>query len=376
MIPADVVSQLQNSVSATRGASSHTNDIGDKLAGLVAGQKVVAEIQAILPNGVYRAVIAQRSVTLALPFSAKAGDSLELEVTETDGKLALAVLSRPDGDKAATTSASATLSQTAQLISSLYSDARKPTDKEAMLTLNSNLPILNAAPENGGEIAPLLKQALQQSGMFYESHQAEWVEGRLDKADLLREPQGKLTPATVPTTDNQASMLPAGSVNVAGQPANSPATDSTGSNAVRSETSTPAQSPAQTIAPQLQSLVQQQLEALATQHFVWQGQIWPGQNMQWEIDEDASHAQTDEPGGMAWATRLRLRLPSLGEVEAQLQLRGNRITVSLRTGDADTEQLLRANGNLLTQQLDAAGLALTSFGVSASAEEDAHGEQA
>ena len=43
----------------------------------------------------------------------------------------------------------------------------------------------------------------------------------------------------------------------------------------------------QTIAPQLQGLVQQQLEALATQSFSWQGQIWPGQDMQWEIDENA-----------------------------------------------------------------------------------------
>jgi hypothetical protein len=28
--------------------------------------------------------------------------------------------------------------------------------------------------------------------MFYESHQAEWVEGRYSKAQLLQEPQGKL----------------------------------------------------------------------------------------------------------------------------------------------------------------------------------------
>ena len=40
----------------------------------------MAEIQAMLPNGSYRAVVAQREITLALPFSAKSGDSLELEV--------------------------------------------------------------------------------------------------------------------------------------------------------------------------------------------------------------------------------------------------------------------------------------------------------
>lgn len=36
----------------------------------------IAEIQAMLPNGTYRAIINQRNVTLALPFSAKTGDSL------------------------------------------------------------------------------------------------------------------------------------------------------------------------------------------------------------------------------------------------------------------------------------------------------------
>lgn len=370
MIPADVVSQLQNSVSATRGTSSHANDIGDKLAGLIAGQKVVAEIQAILPNGVYRAVIAQRSVTLALPFSAKPGDSLELEVTEADGKLALAVSSHPERDKGPSTSASATLSQTAQLISSLYSEARKPTDREAMLTLNGNRPILTAAPESAGEIIPLLKQALQQSGMFYESHQAEWVEGRLAKVDLLREPQGKLSSPTE-FSPNNAATPPAESIGNTTRPAAGATPSDIAENMVARND--PA---AQAIAPQLQSLVQQQLEALATQHFAWQGQLLPGQNMQWEIDENASRGNPDEIGDMSWSTRLRLSLPALGNVEAHLQLQGDRIAISLRTADSGTEQLMRANGKSLTRQLDTAGLTLTSFGVSAGAEEATDDEHA
>ena len=43
---------------------------------------------------------------------------------------------------------------------------------------------------------PLLKQAITTSGMFYESHQAEWVEGRYSKEQLLQEPQGKLASQT------------------------------------------------------------------------------------------------------------------------------------------------------------------------------------
>ena len=82
MIPSDVASRLQVSADATLRPVAPAQEISDKLSGLVAGQKVMAEIQALLPNGTYRALINQRSVTLALPFSAKSGDALELLVTE------------------------------------------------------------------------------------------------------------------------------------------------------------------------------------------------------------------------------------------------------------------------------------------------------
>ena len=132
MIPADVASRLQVTSDAALRPVAATQEISDKLAGLVAGQKVLAEVQALLPNGTYRALINQRNITLALPFSAKAGDSLELQVTETDGKLAFAVLSRPGGEeKPAAESVSTTLSRTGQLISTLYSGAQEAKGKAA-----------------------------------------------------------------------------------------------------------------------------------------------------------------------------------------------------------------------------------------------------
>lgn len=140
MIPADVASRLQVTSDAALRPVAATQEISDKLAGLVAGQKVLAEVQALLPNGTYRALINQRNITLALPFSAKAGDSLELQVTETDGKLAFAVLSRPGGEeKPAAESVSTTLSRTGQLISTLYSGAQEAKGKAAALPLTTLL---------------------------------------------------------------------------------------------------------------------------------------------------------------------------------------------------------------------------------------------
>ena len=375
MIPADVASRLQVSSDAALRPVAPTQEISDKLAGLVAGQKVMAEIQAMLPNGTYRAIINQRNVTLALPFSAKTGDSLELQVTESDGKLALAVVSQQNsGGKSAPESVSATLSKTGQLISNLYSGTQESKGQSTALPLNANQPIAAAPPESANDLVPLLKQAIAQSGMFYESHQAEWVEGRIPKTDLLQEPQGKhSSPAAF--TAASASEQTARTVTANEILTNiRPASENTASTAA--DAAKPASlPPGQTIAPQLQSLVQQQLEALATQNFSWQGQIWPGQEMRWEIDENAArNAQEDDDTAPRWATRLRMTLPRLGEIDARIQLQGNQISLSMSAGTGETRDLMRASGTLLRGQLDDAGLTLTTMGVDAIQSEESHGE--
>ena len=377
MIPADVASRLQVTSDAALRPVAATQEISDKLAGLVAGQKVLAEVQALLPNGTYRALINQRNITLALPFSAKAGDSLELQVTETDGKLAFAVLSRPGGEeKPAAESVSTTLSRTGQLISTLYSGAQEAKGKAAALPLTT--PVAPAPPQSAEELVPLLKQAIGQSGMFYESHQAEWVEGRLPRTALLQEPQGKLSSPSAFAADPSPNRLAPqqGSQTVsdpitAVRPGSETATSNT-ADAAKSIVTQTSQSP--TIAPQLQSLVQQQLEAMATQNFVWQGPVWPGQDMRWEIDENATQGPQGDETAPRWTTRLRMTLPRLGEIDARIQLQGNQIMIAMSAGDDETRQRMRIDGESLRNQLDAAGLTLTSMGIEALAPEEPNGD--
>ena len=376
MIPADVASRLQVTSDAALRPVAATQEISDKLAGLVAGQKVLAEVQALLPNGTYRALINQRNITLALPFSAKAGDSLELQVTETDGKLAFAVLSRPGGEeKPAAESVSTTLSRTGQLISTLYSGAQEAKGKAAALPLTT--PVAPAPPQSAEELVPLLKQAIGQSGMFYESHQAEWVEGRLPRTALLQEPQGKLSSPSAFVAEPSNRLAPDPGSRPVGEPATAarPGSDAVAGNAAdaaKTITTQPGQS--QTIAPQLQSLVQQQLEAMATQNFVWQGPVWPGQDMRWEIDENATQGPQGDETAPRWTTRLRMTLPRLGEIDARIQLQGNQIMIAMSAGDDETRQRMRIDGESLRNQLDAAGLTLTSMGIEALAPEEPNGD--
>jgi hypothetical protein len=447
MIPADVTSRLQVSADPALRPVAPSQEIADKLPGLVAGQKIMAEIQSLLPNGTYRALINQRSITLALPFSAKGGDALELQVTESDGKLTLAVASRREGEggKPTTESASATLSRTGQLIGTLFSAARNAKGSQQALPLNANQPI-STAPTNAQDLLPLLKQAITQSGMFYESHQAEWVEGRFAKAALLQEPQGKLSSPTafasasveeqanaaqpkaaVPnagmaaaaprlaaedsgeqiagrlvraavlqephgrqsspaaltplSVDEHATTTHLKAATKAGEPvvvprlvteaAQSPnsAADGGKMSTTQSSAQPTTQAPGQLVAPQTHHLVQQQLEALATQNFSWQGQIWPGQEMRWEIDEDAARPdQENEETATKWTTRVHLILPNLGEIDAQVRLQGQKIALTMSAGSVQTRELMRASSMALRSQLDEAGLALASMGVDAATE--------
>ena len=401
MIPSDVASRLQVSADTALRPVAPAQEIADRLSGLVAGQKVMAEIQSMLPNGTYRALINQRNITLALPFSAKSGDSLELQVTESDGRLALAVVAGAnEGGQPAAATTAATLSRTGQLISDLFAGARDTGGSPAAATLNANAP-LGATPVSAQDLLPQLKQAITQSGMFYESHQAEWVEGRFSKAALLQEPQGQLSSPATLAAQAQADAAPALTANTlpaAAQPtggaladeATAPqpptaAADAAEVNAARrpgsdgaltGEVGKASTTPGQLVAPQAQALVQQQLEALATQNFSWQGQIWPGQEMRWEIEEDAGrNSAGDDETAARWATQLHLTLPHLGQVDARIRLQGNEITLSMTAGSEETRALMRASGVALRSQLGEAGITLSSMGVAATDESDGQAAQ-
>ena len=131
------------------------------------------------------------------------------------------------------------------------------------------------------------------------------------------------------------------------------------------------------IAPQTQPIVQQQLEALASQTFSWMGQVWPGQEMRWEIEEDAPRqSPSDEDSAANWRTSLRLTLPRLGGIDAQIRLQGEQLIVSIATDSSETGTLMRSESEALRSQLTEAGLALASFGVTALATGNSDGQSA
>lgn len=367
MIPPDVANSLrailpdqQTSVTTRQTQPvAPPQRIADVLSNLVPGQRIFAEIQSLLPNGNYRALVSQRDITLALPFSAKPGDSLELEVTESDGKLTLAFVANKS-DAAATKSQEAvatSLSQTGKLIGDLMKGIEGEGKRAPPAPLNGNQAVVSNMPKTGAELAPILKQALSQSGMFYEAHQARWVAGELPTDALRQEPQGKLPANAAVNVPSDLKMTTA--TGQAGQPtASLPNVAATHGTAV--EQGIQGTQSAQPVPREITPLVQQQLDGLANQNFAWQGQIWPGQQMWWEIGQDQTANATTDEQASRWKTRLKLQLPMLGEVEATLQLHpGGGIGINVTTGSASSETLLRESTDSLRTQMEAAGLNLT-----------------
>jgi flagellar hook-length control protein FliK len=173
----------------------------------------------------------------------------------------------------------------------------------------SALPVIPSPPRDTAALAEGLKLALTQSGVFYESHQAQWVAGQRPLEEVMREPQACLKPA--------------------GEP----------------------------IHPQTIGLVRQQLEILDTRQLVWQGQVWPEQSMEWRVEED-------RPGGNAaddlpvWRTSLRLTLPRLGEVTATLAIQGDELRLAFTGLAQDARTAVIDGQTTLRDALAKAGLAL------------------
>lgn len=391
MIPNDLAARLRLLVESAVQPLPQVRGLPTELPEFVRGQTFTAHIESALPDGSFRALVAGKQVTLSLEQGAKTGDTLELVVVERTPKLIAATLAnRISAD--AQTAPGATLSRTAQLISALLAGQHEGQAEPAPLTRGQ--PLLASPPTSAAPLIPLLKQAAVQSGLFYESHQAQWVAGRVPLSALLQEPQGRLSPTLADAATPVRTEEPPGGASAEDAPAaQSQRPASAPAAAMRDPRLADIHASARTLEPgtqaadvvrnpdavakpsadsaggampkELAPLVQQQLDALATHHLAWQGLAWPGQSISWEIEEplrDHQGASDVEPH--EWRTTVRLTMPLLGEVSAILTLTADGVAVALSAHDESTLARLDAGMGELGGALAAAGIPLRSFAVS------------
>lgn len=357
--------RLQNEANLVQPLAP-VNELPSDLPDIQVGQTFLARIQEGLPENTYRALVAGKMVTLQLPEGAKAGDSLELVLVDRTPKTLIA--QRVDTSTGTGAPAEpypyANLSRAGQLIARLLlpeGEAPQPAP------LSRGQALLAQGPITADRLAAALSKAVGSSGLFYESHQAQWIAGKRSLESIQAEPQGQLRPQAAPHGNLPSSpAITAGLDQPTRAPINpSPTTSIATTGEHLTETGNGQTAPAnQAIPESLRPLVQQQLDALGTQRLAWHGEIWPGQVMDWQIEQERANERdgrgdqiTDKP----WTTTLRLQLPKLGTIDANLRLSSIGLQLQMTTNSTQTAADLRGASTTLATALGEAGLQLLSL---------------
>ena len=214
------------------------------------------------------------------------------------------------------------LSTTARAISSVLVQAESVPG--APVTLVGKTPLMATPGADPAQVAQKLRDTVGSSGLFYESHVAEWAEGKRPLASLLLEPQM--------------------------QKAQQADTQKTGTDLASAQ------------------LINLQLHTHEQARVQWQGEAWPGQKMQWDISRDAPEGQQQEgrdgeDDATAWRSSVRFQFPLLGDLAAHVVLQGGRVAIQMQAGSEASADTLRQHAARLEAALAAAGWPLTSLSI-------------
>ncbi|WP_293932468.1 flagellar hook-length control protein FliK [Iodobacter sp.] len=337
------ISLVQHYLKAQEGVVEVTRIAPDDVRYTV-GERVQATVTGLLPNGRYAVLIKDQLLDLNLPRNTEPGEKLDLTVVTGNPKLTFTLTGA--GAQPALPQEMA-LSQGARFLASLLG---KGEAKPEVAQLSSAAALFDGAPDTE-KLAAKLSQGLADSGLFYESHQAEWVNGERPLQSLLREPQAGLAKPAANGTEAKTEN-----------------TDKTNSTLLAKDTQL-AEKAAQAPDAALRSLVQQQLDVLEQRPVVWTGQAWPGQPLRWEVESEnerqAGRGQDEEQ--RSWQTRLNLQLPALGGLNIVAVLHNGEFALRFEAS-AQTAEKIRAETKNLQNRFEAAGLTLASSLVVVNAE--------
>jgi hypothetical protein len=335
MLPANLISTLKALSVTDKPLITATPDKGVADTGkqFEVGQRLQGTVQAQVAPNVFNVRVADQLLQMQLPAFIRSGDIISLQVASLQPRLTftLAASSNP-------VSTPESLSATSRLLSSL---SQQPLERSYVRPIQSS-PLWTgeqALPDTS-QLANKLHDALSHSGLFYESHQAQWIAGTRPTMQLLLEPQNQLTPK-----QPSQNLLPQ-NTNV-----KSPDTARNMAQPLHiAQTGSEPRAIAPNIPEHLQTLVKQQLGTLETHQVLWQGQVWQGQEMRWEVSEKSPHRNAQGAKEGQWNTQIHLDLPNLGGVSARLSFNGNALNLTVDVADAQTRDKL---GNASSQLIAA-----------------------
>lgn len=240
------------------------------------------------------------------------------------------------------------LSGSARLLSALAAQADSIRRKVALAPLRID------ASTDTGIAAQRIQQAVEQSGLFYESHLQQWREGRRSIEALRAEPQAALSPGVPSKSDT-----PERPTMTAATPLSSPE-----QNATRG-----LQAALGAIPSDVRPLVQDQIALLESSRLALQG-FWADQSFTLEIEPDNSGSH-DADLPHSWRVRIEMDAPHLGKMAVEVALNGTQTRIIVRPDTKtvrgqqlrDLQTQLSSSGFELQQALDSQGLQMSELSI-------------
>lgn len=191
----------------------------------------------------------------------------------------------------------------------------------ATQTNAANLNAMTGSRQLTGLLAQQVSQAIETSGLFYESHLQQWANGERSKSQLFMEPQARF-----------------------------------GAEQIISEKSIDPNAIGQSV-----RMVAQQLSALDQSRINVAIQGMFQQPIEIEIEPDKQRQQEEQAQGegqtIPWVAKLKLDLPHLGKIEARVRISGQRLDLLL-VGQPGAKSVVDQNWRDIQEALHATGLEL------------------
>ncbi|MDD5286057.1 MAG: flagellar hook-length control protein FliK [Desulfuromonadaceae bacterium] len=309
-------------------------------SGLVPGQLLKGEVMSALGGGRFMVQVAGQMLEFAMPKGIRRGDMINLFFITEEPKdtFLMARFGRLSDSR---------VSDTGRWLSGFLAASSERVSAQTALNILSTL--LSAPPSDASQVSRTLQQGLRESGLFYESHLARWFGGEYALEDLLKEPQGRLSPRILQSAGeqgNSAEKLGQAIIKIISADLMEAAFNQAGTGTAQERIADQRTLP----------VVSEQLSALQNGQLMLRGDLFPGQRLEWTVAEREAHRNDSGERERSWETSLNLDLPRLGAVGVKLSLDGTLVRMHVRAEDGKTVPLLETGRGVITEQLEAAGL--------------------
>ncbi|HOP40257.1 MAG TPA: flagellar hook-length control protein FliK [Geobacteraceae bacterium] len=309
---------------------------------LAPGQQVRGDVLARLSDNTYLVKISGNIYRTELPEPIRPGSTLALTFRGSEPRPEFSLQRDP------TKSSPVRISPvTAWLTETIGNSPRQPSPQ----SLTNIGTLLESPATNTAALATSLRNALAFSGIFYESHLAQWLLGERLLNDIQKESRLRLAfmaknikkTESVKTIFEKLGLVPGDD-----NPLNTGPSE-------KGATTEPPRLPGLD-EPHSSPLVRQQLETLLSSIFRWQGMAWENQDMEWEVEKQEKKDDREE--NQSWRTTIRLQLPNLGSINATLMIAEDGIHGKITTGLSATRHEMQKELAYLERTMADSGLIL------------------